>query len=247
MTTDPPTPANGSVDPADHPPRPFPEDDWRWFVERCRSLGIADPQAQRPILEALYGHLAGVNTWCNLTRLSDARSYLARHVLDALTVFAGDGCLAPDGRQPCLDIGSGGGYPGLPLALWLADSRWTLIDNRRRKAAFLSAAAGLIGPRVRAHHLRAAEAPTRHPQLRRSQGWVCARAVADASLLLREAAGLLAPGGLLVLYKGPSYLDEEAARCCDAAARLGYAPAGLQRVTPDPADGERLLAGFRRL
>ena len=240
-------PGSGSMDPVDHPPRPFPEDDWQWFVERCQALGIPDPQGRRSTLEALYGHLAGVNSWCNLTRLSDARAYLARHVLDALTVCAGSGALAPDGRQPALDIGSGGGYPGLPLALWVPGSRWTLIDNRRRKADFLNAAAGLIGARVSARHLRAAEAPARCPDLRRSQGWICARAVADASLLLREAAGLLAPGGLLVLYKGPSYLGEEAARCREAAARLGYVAAGLERVTADPADGERLLAGFRRL
>ena len=141
-------PALGSVDPVHHPPRPFPDEAWDWFAARCDALGIAGCQERRARLEALYGHLVGVNRWLNLTTITEPREYLKYHVLDSLTLEVDSRLRHLSEGAPCVDLGSGGGYPGLPLALWHPQVPWVLVDARRKKAEFLAAAAKLASARA---------------------------------------------------------------------------------------------------
>ena len=129
-------PALGSADPALHPPRAFPDEDWRWFLARCAALGIEQAAGRRSVLEALYGHLVGVNRWLNLTTLVAPRDYLKLHLLDSLAL-EGDARLRHLSEgSPCVDLGSGGGYPGLPLAVWHATVPWVMVDARQKKVEF---------------------------------------------------------------------------------------------------------------
>ncbi len=236
----------GSVAAADHPPRRFPDTDWDWFCAQCAAAGIAAGAEVRPRLEALYGHLAGVNAWLNLTRLSDPRDYLERHVLDALAPLGAEPVFRPGGGERCVDLGSGGGYPGLILALWMPDTSWTLIDSRGRKVAFLAEAARLVDPqRVTARQLRGREVASAAPELVRGCQLVTARAVAPAATLLAEARELLARGGRLVAWKGPSYHGEEARRAAGSARKLGYAE--VQQTASPTARAGSLLLSWRRV
>ena len=63
------------LEPGRYPLQPFPEADWGWFVESCAALEIPVAEEARPRLEAIYSHLAGVNEWMNLTRISGPRDY----------------------------------------------------------------------------------------------------------------------------------------------------------------------------
>ena len=115
----------------------FPDDDWQWFRDACADFGIPDPDAHRETLQRLYSHLVHVNAWLNLTRITDARGYLKFHVLDSLSVLS----LVTNFTAPgdiVLDLGSGGGYPGLPLMTWLPDRHFVLVDSRPKKVAFLA-------------------------------------------------------------------------------------------------------------
>jgi 16S rRNA (guanine527-N7)-methyltransferase len=89
------------------------------------------------------------NQSINLSAIRDAEAAVREHILDSLTAVQP---LRERGLEALLDLGSGGGYPGLPLALALPARRALLVESVGKKAAFLSAAAGLLAtdPRLRA-------------------------------------------------------------------------------------------------
>jgi 16S rRNA (guanine527-N7)-methyltransferase len=241
-------PAMGSVDPALHPPRAFPDEDWTWFIARCAELGIDHASARRAVLEALYGHLAGVNRWLNLTTIVDPRGYLKLHLLDSLALEGDPRLRHLSEGAPCVDLGSGGGYPGLPLAVWHPSVPWIMVDARQKKVEFLAAACTLTGNvRARALHLRGAEAHAKAVELRRSCQLVTCRAMGRAAAVLEEAADLLHKSGHLVLYKGPAFAGaerDEALRACD---RLGYRLVNQRQLVLEEGDPGRVMAIFQRL
>lgn len=102
------------------------------------------------------------------------------------------------------DLGSGGGVPGLPLALWLPGWTWVLIDANQRRAAFLRAAVielGLTG-RVEVREQRAEEAG-RDSWLRTQFDAVVARGFGPPAVVAECAAPLLRPGGRAVVSEPP--------------------------------------------
>lgn len=241
-------PGAGSVLPADHPPRALPDADWDWFAARCAALALPDPAPWRATLAALYGHLAGVNAWLNLTTVADPRGWLKLHVLDSLVALADPRLQHLADGAPCLDLGSGGGYPGLPLALATRPQvPWVLADARRKKADFLAAAATLIGPRVSGAHLRGGEVARARPDLHRHCQLVVNRAMGQADEVLAEVAPLLRPHGHLLIWKGPAFEGTERDRAAAAAPKLGFRVLGVRRVVLDDGDPERLLAAYQRI
>lgn len=241
-------PGAGSVLPADHPPLAIPEADWAWFRERCAALALPDPTPWRGTLGALHGHLVGVNRWLNLTKLSDARDWLKLHVLDSLTGLSDPRLQHLAEGAPCLDLGSGGGYPGLPLALATgARIPWVLADARRKKAEFLAAAGSLVGPQVRGLHLRGGAVAGTAPHLHRRCQLVVNRAMGQADEVLAEAAPLLRPHGHLLIWKGPAFEGEERDRAAAAAPKLGYRVVGVRRLRLTDEDPERLIAAYERI
>ncbi len=239
-------PAMGSVDPALHPAVAFPAVDWEWFVSRCAVLGIVDPGARRERLEALYGHLVGVNRWLNLTTLVGPREYLKSHVLDSLAIEGDTRARHLSEGSPCVDLGSGGGYPGLPLALWHPAVPWVLVDARKKKAEFLQAAAALSGALVRGLHLRGGEVSRAAPDLWRKCQLVVCRAMGQAAEILAESADLLHKSGHVVIYKGPAFAGPERAAALSAAVRCGFRFLSERRVVLEEGDPERVMVIFQR-
>jgi 16S rRNA (guanine527-N7)-methyltransferase len=240
-------PAMGSVEPALHPPIAFGDEHWRWFSVRCRELGIPDADARRTQMEALYGHLVGVNRWLNLTTIIEPRDYLKLHVLDSLALVGDTRLRHLSKGAACVDLGSGGGYPGLPLATWLANMPWVMVDARLKKVEFLSAACTLTGnAQARALHMRGSEAAIKASGLRRSCQLVTCRAMGQASLILEEAADLLEKSGHLVIYKGPAFAGDERQAALAACTGLGYRFVSERRVVLEDGDPERVMVVFER-
>ncbi|MBA3709584.1 MAG: class I SAM-dependent methyltransferase [Planctomycetes bacterium] len=241
-------PAMGSVDPQLHPPKRFDDQDWTWFLDRCRALAIPGADERRSVIEALFGHLVGVNRWLNLTTLIAPRDYLKLHVLDSLALEGDPRLRHLSEGSPCIDLGSGGGYPGLPLALWHPAIPWVLLDARRKKAEFLQAAAALCAPaKVTARHLRGDEVVRSAPDLRRRCQLVVCRAMGQAVEVLGECADLLHKSGHLVLYKGPAFAGAERDAAMAACARLGYRHISDRTVALDDGDPARVMAVFQRV
>jgi 16S rRNA (guanine527-N7)-methyltransferase len=162
-------------------------------------LGITLEQETR---DRIDGHVRLLLAWTsaiNLTSIRDPAAIAVAHVIDSLTGLAP---LRDRGIDRFVDLGSGGGFPGLPLAAALPAGRALLVDSVRKKVGFLGvvvAATGLA-PAVIAVTARA-EALGADPHERGTWPAVTARAVATLPELVELAFPLLAPDGILVAWK----------------------------------------------
>jgi 16S rRNA (guanine527-N7)-methyltransferase len=151
-----------------------------------------------------------------------------RHVLDSLTAVRP---LRERGIRRFVDIGSGGGYPGLPLAVALPAERALLVESVAKKADFLTAA--IVGSGLAGHvevAARRAEAVAADAGFREAWPAVTARAVATLDELVELAFPLLRPGGVLIAWKSGDIREE-----LDAAGRAAEALGGGQLVDLDAA------------
>ncbi len=136
--------------------------------------------------------------------------------------------LAPPGLV--VDVGSGGGYPGLVLAILWPGARFALIEPLRKRAALLEEMAGALGlTNVEVLAERAEEAG-RGP-LRDQADLVTARAVAGLSLLVEYCAPFARAGGLVALAKGSS-LEQELAGASRALDELLCTVHGVEAIRP---------------
>ena len=234
----------GNFSPDAYPIQPFADEDWSWFEARLAAHAL--PSFDRGRAEALYAHLAGVNEWMNLTRLSGPRAFLKQHLLDSLTGMQLPELQQLESDMACVDLGAGGGYPGLPLAS-VTSAPWVLVDSRGKKVKFLNEAAKLTGNEdIKDRQFRGREAPVAAPDLLLNTQLLVSRAVGQTALLMQEAAPMLAPDASLVLYKGPQYEGDEHKAALKAAKQFYYAFDRIERLKLEEDDAERLLVVYRR-
>jgi 16S rRNA (guanine527-N7)-methyltransferase len=166
---------------------------------------------------ALYANaLQHWNERVNLTSITDTDEMYTRHFLDSLS------CMLHWGNTPhtLLDIGSGAGFPGLPLKLACPELHLTLVESVGKKAAFLRhIVEALALAHVTVLETRA-ERVGHDPQQREHYDVVTARAVSSLSVLAEYSLPLLRVGGRLLAPKGAA-VAEEAAAAQRALAILG--------------------------
>lgn len=150
------------------------------------------------------------NAALNLTGAKDAGS-IAEHVRDSLR-------LLPYVREPSIDIGSGGGFPAIPLAI-ASGMHMTLVESVLKKARFLEEVVEEFGLPVTVRAVRAEDA-ARTSELRESFASATARAVASVTTVIELTVPFLTVGGLAVLQRGELSARERAA-AADAALVLG--------------------------
>ena len=161
-----------------------------------------------------------------MTAIRDPAAIAVRHVADSLTALP---VLQARGVDGFVDLGSGGGFPGIPLASALPASRAILVDSVTKKARFLTTVAEAIGLAGRVTVLPArAEDVARDPGQRISWPALTARAVASMGELIELGLPLLRAGGVLVAWKRGEPGD---------AAGLGAELAGARQAIAaiDPA------------
>jgi len=153
------------------------------------------------------------NRTVNLIARRDEPGLWSRHIADALQLAA---LIPPDARRG-IDLGSGGGFPGLVLAIATGIS-FDLIEADHRKAAFLREAARVTSAPVRIHPVRAEAAILDPAPL------ITSRALATLPSLLALAARLLAPGGTCLFHKGESVEAELTAAAAEWHMHLERIP-----------------------
>jgi 16S rRNA (guanine527-N7)-methyltransferase len=179
--------------------------------------GIVVTAAMRDQLERYLEIIRSENERVNLTRIQDPDEIWIKHFYDSWTLAA-----APDwsGTGRMLDVGSGAGFPGIPIKILYPDLRVVLLDSARKRIDFLryvTAALGLSG--IQAVHGRAEDLARAAPY-RESFEWVVSRAVAELRVLAEYCLPFAALDGWFAAYKGPASQSEiEGARF--AIERLG--------------------------
>ncbi len=198
-------------------PAPAPLAPPEGFAAELAAFGVTVDAPTVARLGDFLARLLAMNELVNLTAITEPAEAWSRHVLDALTLVP---LLAelPAGAR-VLDMGSGGGVPGIPLAILRADLRFTLVDATAKKAAFLTAVASALHlDNVSVVCARAEDLA--RGDLRRSFHVVTARAVAKLGTLLAWTAPFAKPQGRLLLIKG-ARADQELAAARGALRRFG--------------------------
>jgi 16S rRNA (guanine527-N7)-methyltransferase len=174
-----------------------------WTTLAARA-NVALTDAQHGQLSQYLDLLLAANARMNLTRITDRAQAEIQHVADALTLLPH----LPPQAHALADVGSGGGVPGVPLAIARPDVRITLIEATKKKAAFLrDAVAQLKVTNVRVLDQRAEDAG-RAATTRESFDVAVARAVATIDWLAEWCLPLLRPDGKMLAMKGPKVSDE---------------------------------------
>ena len=151
----------------------------------------------------------------NLTGAATVEEIVSRHILDSL---AAERFLPRGGR--IVDVGSGAGFPGLPLAVAMPDTEFTLLDAREKRVAFLEEACAELGIKnVRCVCGRAEELALL-PEWREAFDAAVSRAVARLNTLAELCVPLVRPGGVFVAMKSEG-CGEEAAEAAFALKTLG--------------------------
>jgi 16S rRNA (guanine527-N7)-methyltransferase len=194
--------------------------------EGLASLRLSlSPQSRQKLLD----FVALVQKWnkvYNLTSVRDADKMLTHHLLDSLAVVPHIAT-----AKTILDVGSGAGLPGIPLALALPDARVTLLDSNHKKAAFLNQAlielqlgnAEVVCERVEKY------------QQKQLFDVVISRAFSDLPEFIALAGRLVAPGGTLLAMKGVHPFEEI------AQIKEGFKLSGVTPVMVPGLEAERHL------
>ena len=241
------------------------------WIELARCAGLSLSEAQDELLGRYIDLLLDANQRMNLTRINTRASAEVLHIGDALTLLP----FMPAGQLQLADVGSGGGVPGIPLAIVRPGISVTLIESTKKKAKFLSetiGALGLMNVRVLAERAEeiahpgfcsrdarvaekrnSAEEATQASQLRvsgerrfrESFDIVTVRALAEMSLLVEWCLPLMRVGGKLLAMKG-ARVHEELPRAARAIQLLGGANAALHRAALPGAE-DHVIVEIRKI
>ena len=167
--------------------------------EGLDTMGLDVSEAQR---ERLANHLRLVEKWNrvhNLTAVRETNQMVVLHVLDSLSLLPHVGSSAT-----LLDVGSGPGFPGLPLAIARPALKVTLLDSSRKKCTFLEQAR----TELRLDNLEIVCERVEQWKAPRPFDMVVSRAFAELSDFVLQARHLVGPGGRLLAMKGVYPFDE---------------------------------------
>ncbi len=207
-------------------------------LAQAASLSLTDEQIDR--LSRYLDLLLEANQRMNLTRIESRDAAELQHIGDALTLLPH----LPVGPHTLIDVGSGGGVPGIPLAIARLDATVILVEATRKKCAFLNDAAQQLGlTRLTVRAERAEDVG--HSNLRETADIVVARAVGPLDFLAEWCLPLVRRGGKFLAMKGPK-VAQELPLAQFAIKRVGGAPPLLHPATR-PEFGEHVIVEIPKI
>ena len=150
-----------------------------------------------------YELLVETNKVMNLTAITEPEEVAVKHMVDSLLAYE-------DGMQgkTLVDVGTGAGFPGVPLKIYCPSLRVTLVDSLGKRLRFLEQVIDELGLKgIRCEHLRAEDAG-RSKKHREQYDYVTARAVARLSVLSEYCLPLAKKGGQFIALKGSRFAEE---------------------------------------
>ncbi|MGI6212160.1 MAG: 16S rRNA (guanine(527)-N(7))-methyltransferase RsmG [Anaerovoracaceae bacterium] len=184
---------------------------------RFREVGIDIKPERASVLAKYMEEILEKNRSINLTAIREEKEFIQKHYVDSALVT-----LLPEFQkaEKIVDVGTGAGFPGIPLAVLYPEKEFVLNDSLRKRLDVIREAALRIGiGNIRTVHARAEELG-QDPQYREQFDLCVSRAVAELRVLAELCLPLVRPGGCFIAYKGPDS-DEEIRQAESAIRTLG--------------------------
>lgn len=165
--------------------------------------------------------LISYNEKVNLTAITDREEIIVKHFLDSILLLK---ALEIPENASLIDIGTGAGFPAVPVKIMRPDIKVTLLDSLKKRTVFLAELSSLLGQDNEVVHGRAEEFAAVN---REKYDFASVRAVAALNVLCEYSLPCVKKGGIFVAMKGPSY-KEEIDNCQNALAVLGAKLEGIK-------------------
>lgn len=187
------------------------------LIRLAENEGLAITEEQAKQFDAYLALLVEWNQKMNLTGITERTDVYVKHFVDSLLVLTKD--WIPRGAS-VIDVGSGAGFPGLPLAIVRDDLAVTYADSLKKRLRFLDELIETLNIKQNSTIHGRAEDLGRDPNHRERYDVAVARAVASMSVLVEYTLPFVRPGGCLIAWKGPK-AQEELEEARGAIQKLG--------------------------
>lgn len=208
--------------------------------ELCREIGVAIDAEALERFELFASLLVEKNKVLNLTAITDPEGIAVKHFADSLTALK---MIDLTSGARVIDVGTGGGFPGIPLLIARPEIKLTMLDSTQKKLAFVSESVEKLGLQANIVHARAEEAG--QGDMRESYDFAVSRAVAAMNVLCEYCLPFVKVGGTFCAMKGAKGKEE----LDDARKAIGILSGEVQRTETLllPDGGERTLVNIKKI
>lgn len=177
------------------------------LLERAAKMGLSLTETQADQFVRYFELLVEWNEKMNLTAIVDEEGVLSKHFLDSIS--AAPFLMQQFGESfSLIDVGTGAGFPGIPLKILFPQMKLVLLDSLQKRVTFLETVCRELGfTDCACIHGRAEELAHRH-EYREIFDVACARAVSALPALAEYCGGYVRKGGIFLAYKGPGWQEE---------------------------------------
>lgn len=207
------------------------------------------PTSQQQVqFQKLYELILAGNRQFNLTRITDPQEFWEKHLWDSLRGIAPQGQFMPLLQEDIsvIDIGTGAGFPGIPLAIAAPNCKITLMDSTRKKIVFLEKILSELALTNTETLIGRAEEIGQQSQYRKTYDLALVRAVGSAAVCAEYALPLLKQGGLAVVYRG-NWTEDETVTLENAVNQLGGMIESIEKFTTPLSESIRHCLYLRKV
>ena len=175
-----------------------------YMLSQMKAFGLECTEAQAKDFYIYYAHMIETNKYLNLTGITDMKEVVVKHMIDSLSCY--DPAIMQSGMS-IIDVGTGAGFPGIPLAIYDRTLQVTLFDSLKKRLNFLDEVISKLNlTNCRTLHGRAEDLS--HTDYRESFDIATSRAVARLPILLEWTAPYVKQNGYIIALKGAIYEEE---------------------------------------
>jgi len=214
-----------------------------YLQQAAADYGLSISPEQVADYAVYYEMLIEWNQKMNLTAITEPQEVAVKHMIDSLSCY--NESVFPVGCS-VIDVGTGAGFPGLPLKIWRSDIKLTLLDSLNKRVTFLQNVVGRLGlGNVDVIHSRAEEG-ARQKLFREQFNVAVSRAVARLNILCELCLPFVTVGGHFVALKGAQY-QQEADEAVRAIELLGGEITTIQPVKLPGLDDSRAVIYIKKV
>ncbi len=211
------------------------------LISDAEKLGVSLTDEQVKLFEKLSDLLVEQNKTMNLTAITDPDGIAVKHFADSISALSAAE-FAPNAKV--LDVGTGAGFPSIPLLIARPDLKMTMIDSTAKKLKYVASTVETLGLNAEVLHTRAEEAG-QSKEYREKFDIVCSRAVAALNVLCEYCLPFVKVGGVFLAMKGAK-AQEEIADAKNAIKTLGGKITGEKSFTLSDG-GERTIVVIKKI